>query len=828
MHRNNSHEQSKEFSDLSLELLLEISSYLNCIDLFALCTTGYSNAIALDYNWKAQINQYFPGTGHEIIVANRANYRGLFSHLANAGYGKFSQLQKKMYVSIINDDLSNFHKLNASFTLGSAALTELIIYGLRRNIATGVFRELILYFNQKYGLELDQVSFLHYAASANSIKSVEMLLALGLTDRGAEESSPLFIAAQQGYLEIVKLLVANGADIEYSFKGGFTPLYVAAQKGHIDVVQCLHEKGANINHKCHEGSTPLYVAMQEGQLKIVDYLLTSGAIHERSHRMGFTPLYAGSRNGHTACVARLLHINPDLDGADYEGGTALYVAAQNGHHKVCELLLKAGANAECKYLSGYKPIYVAVQQGHDKVIEVLFRYRPDLLINEIAPNGSTAIYVAAQNGFDKCVNLLCAAGADVNAGYLDGYAPIYVAAQKGHHTVVDILLKYGANVNIPTRRLFTPLHVAIQYKQEKIIHLLLEHDADINLAARDGTIPLHKACANGNEKIIKLLLQYGSSPFVEDNIGLNAFHYVAKGELKSQFLVLNDSQLRQVMQCTPSRLASIMRQAVIELVSSSQSTPQINSLLLDTSSDFARMVILYCILSSDKWHPLAQDISHALGFPTCMSAEEDLHNALFNYVGNPALFSYFAKHVIGPLQSHIKQPDATQLDAALFVLAYFEGQVYLALPRKPRAVLPMIKNGDKPEETPEEKLPTSFEIFCQLIKIVYRYEKDHIAADLLGNKLEDIAKIDFANEDAKIQAMLQTLVFCYYKIRMVHGSQIYIGCSKFGDALEEWCKTIPGLSVPHFVPRGSDIPTIDIASGVVLPTARGDDAALKM
>ena len=86
-------------------------------------------------------------------------------------------------------------------------------------------------------------------------------------------TTPLYIAAQNGYEQIVQLLVEKGganvdlADevilliVNFSFsfllsqfsiflnvKNGVTPLHIAAQKGYVQIVQILLDKGANVDH----------------------------------------------------------------------------------------------------------------------------------------------------------------------------------------------------------------------------------------------------------------------------------------------------------------------------------------------------------------------------------------------------------------------------------------------------------------------------------------------------------------------------------------------------------------------------------------------------
>jgi ankyrin repeat protein len=56
----------------------------------------------------------------------------------------------------------------------------------------------------------------------------------------------LYIAAQNGHCHVVKYLIESGANIESTFKDGFTPIYIAAQKGHTAIVEELIKHGANI------------------------------------------------------------------------------------------------------------------------------------------------------------------------------------------------------------------------------------------------------------------------------------------------------------------------------------------------------------------------------------------------------------------------------------------------------------------------------------------------------------------------------------------------------------------------------------------------------
>ena len=73
------------------------------------------------------------------------------------------------------------------------------------------------------------------------------------------------------------LLIAAGADKDKADKNGTTPLFLAAQNGHLNVVQSLIEAGVDVNQANKNGATPLYMAAQEGHTAVVGLLIEAGA-----------------------------------------------------------------------------------------------------------------------------------------------------------------------------------------------------------------------------------------------------------------------------------------------------------------------------------------------------------------------------------------------------------------------------------------------------------------------------------------------------------------------------------------------------------------------
>ena len=115
------------------------------------------------------------------------------------------------------------------------------------------------------------------AVRDGSLKVAHLLLAQNKTQieaRTPQDESALMMAALNGNEDLVKLLVAKGADIN---KTGWTPLHYAATKGHLSTLKLLLDKSAYIDAESPNKSTPLMMAAMYGTFDAVKLLLDEGA-----------------------------------------------------------------------------------------------------------------------------------------------------------------------------------------------------------------------------------------------------------------------------------------------------------------------------------------------------------------------------------------------------------------------------------------------------------------------------------------------------------------------------------------------------------------------
>ncbi len=139
-----------------------------------------------------------------------------------------------------------------------------------------------------------EATALYYAASGGKTDIVRWLLAQGAdSNLGMKKNfPPLMPAAHQGHLDVIRVLLDAGADVNKADYRGYTPLMIAAQEKQAEVVQLLVDRGANVNTRDDSGSTALSIAAgKPGSVALVRYLIDKGADFQQPDNYNFTPLY---------------------------------------------------------------------------------------------------------------------------------------------------------------------------------------------------------------------------------------------------------------------------------------------------------------------------------------------------------------------------------------------------------------------------------------------------------------------------------------------------------------------------------------------------------
>ncbi|WP_058473217.1 ankyrin repeat domain-containing protein [Legionella quateirensis] len=289
---------------------------------------------------------------------------------------------------------------------------------------------------------------IQYIASKNGdLEVIKKLVALGadVNVTKINGSSPLCIACQTKEFKVAQFLVTNGATVNHTKNNGATPLFLAVQAGDVDIVNLLLENKAQVNQQGDQGITPLLAACSEDNVTMVQVLLSHGADPNLANRNGVTPLDFAFKYKNTELIKLLISNGACIDQHLINGFSPLINAIISGDYELINYLLNNRANPDHQDQDGVTPIYWACMLGNDLAVRLLLEHKARS-INCICETGHTPLLVSCLSEYTRrnqnLFRLLLDSGGDINAKNDDGESCLEIALKSNNSAAIKVLLAY--------------------------------------------------------------------------------------------------------------------------------------------------------------------------------------------------------------------------------------------------------------------------------------------------------------------------------------------------------------------------------------------------
>ena len=263
-------------------------------------------------------------------------------------------------------------------------------------------------------VDIEGWSALSYAVNNGDIEIAKLLL-----ENKAKIKGELLIAIKSPIVEsrinMMKLLIDNKANINYTDENGFNPLNIAIETGNMELTKFLITNGANVDSLMRDGVSLIGYAIAQNNMDLLQILIENGANVNNTNGDSWTdtPLKTASRLGLDNVVRILLSRNVDINAVDMNGNTALHTAALNSQLSVVKLLLEKNPNLDIQNKVGNTALHLAVISGNiDIVGELVLKGANTRIRNndgkyprDIArANNSAAIFEVLREAENKNIN----------------------------------------------------------------------------------------------------------------------------------------------------------------------------------------------------------------------------------------------------------------------------------------------------------------------------------------------------------------------------------------------------------------------------------------
>ncbi len=337
-----------------------------------------------------------------------------------------------------------------------------------------------------------------------------------LSAEGAVQSGmSLGAAIRRGHFEAVRLMIAQGWDVNAPQADGRTPPFWADAHGQPEIAALLIAKGSRRDSDAPKSESN---SLAQIKAKVADisrrYLQTVAGSSHLPEGKDVGLIHAAVQSGDAETLVHMIASNKALVSVKDKNGNSVLHKATTG--EIARLLIAHGADVDARGWMGNRPLHDAASHGHFNVTRVLIESGAD--VNATRQYEMTPLHWAARGGHAAVVAFLIESGAVPDAEDGWGGTPLTDAIKAGHDECAFSLIALGADVNRPLHKDSpgallkdaTPLHWAAKFGRVAVVRCLLEAGAEQEAIDCQGNTPLHQAAAAGQIDVVRCLLDMGA------------------------------------------------------------------------------------------------------------------------------------------------------------------------------------------------------------------------------------------------------------------------------------------------------------------------------
>ena len=255
--------------------------------------------------------------------------------------------------------------------------TTPLVFAAKLNGDLNVFRFLLEKAVDKNPIlrKYDNWTLFHDLAEEGRLEMCRLMVAKveDKSPRNIDGQTPYHIAASAGHVELCQIMMKDLMDKNPQDYNGSTPYHMAALFGHVELCRIMTEKLINKNPMDHDGQTPFCLAASYGHLEVCRIFMETFVDEDQVENCVRIPLHIAARKGHVEVVRLFMAIFRDKNlNINERQMTPLISAIHGGHLNVCKLLIeefKVDVNLSDEY--GNTPLHLASKSSKPDIFKFL-------------------------------------------------------------------------------------------------------------------------------------------------------------------------------------------------------------------------------------------------------------------------------------------------------------------------------------------------------------------------------------------------------------------------------------------------------------------------